>query len=41
VDIMLDRPLYLDPTKINFTEPGRATALPGPAGRPPARSFPF
>jgi hypothetical protein len=41
VDIMLDRPLYLDPTKINFTEPGRATTLPGPAGRPPARSFPF
>ncbi len=42
VDIMLDRPLYLDPTKINFTEPGRATALPGPANRPPpARSFPF
>jgi type IV secretion system protein VirB10 len=41
VDIMLDRPLYLDPTKINFTEPGRATPLPGPASRPPARSFPF
>jgi len=41
VDIMLDRPLYLDPTKINFTEPGRATTLPGPVGRPPARSFPF
>jgi type IV secretion system protein VirB10 len=41
VDIVLDRPLYLDPSKINFTEPGRATALPGPAGRPPTRSFPF
>jgi len=41
VDIMLDRPLYLDPTKINFTEPGRATTLPGPPSRQPARSFPF
>jgi type IV secretion system protein VirB10 len=41
VDIMLDRPLYLDPTKISFTEPGRATALPGPPPRQPARSFPF
>jgi hypothetical protein len=41
VDIMLDRPLYLDPTKINFTEPGRASSLPGPAPRQPARSFPF
>lgn len=39
VDVMLDRPLYLDPTKIGFG--GRATTLPGPAPRPPARSFPF
>jgi type IV secretion system protein VirB10 len=41
VDITLDRPLYLDPAKVNFPEPGRATALPGPPSRPPARSFPF
>jgi hypothetical protein len=41
VDIMLDRPLYLDPAKINFTEAGRATALPGPVSRPPVRTFPF
>src|SRR5947209_2167074 len=41
VDIMLDRPLYLDPTKINFTDPGRASPMPGPPSRPPARSFPF
>jgi hypothetical protein len=41
VDIMLDRPLYLDATKINFTDPGRASAMPGPPSRPPARSFPF
>jgi hypothetical protein len=41
VDIILDRPLYLDPTKINFTDPGRASPLPGPPSRTPARSFPF
>jgi hypothetical protein len=41
VDIMLDRPLYLDPTKINFTDPGRSSPMPGPPSRPPARSFPF
>ncbi len=41
VDIMLDRPLYLDATKINFAESGRASSLPGPAPRQPARSFPF
>lgn len=38
VDIVLDRPLYLDSSKINFTDPGRATALPGPASREPTRS---
>ena len=41
VDIMLDRPLYLDPAKVNFSEPGRASPMPGPAPRQPARSFPF
>jgi hypothetical protein len=41
VDIILDRPLYLDPAKINFTDPGRASPLPGPPSRTPARSFPF
>jgi len=42
VDIMLDRPLYLDAAKINFTDPGRATAMPGPPSRSPARSpIPF
>jgi type IV secretion system protein VirB10 len=38
VDIVLDRPLYLDSSKINFTEPGRASELPGPASREPVRS---
>ena len=38
VDIMLDRPLYLDAAKINFSDPGRASAMPGPPSRSPARS---
>ena len=38
VDIMLDRPLSLDPTKLNFTDPGRASPMPGPPSRTPARS---
>lgn len=41
VDIILDRPLYLDPAKLNFSDLGRASQLPGPPIRPPARSFPF
>jgi hypothetical protein len=42
VDIMLDRPLPLDPTKLNFTDPGRASPMPGPPNRAPARSrLPF
>jgi hypothetical protein len=38
VDIELDRPLYLDSAKVNFTEPGHASDLPGPSGREPSRS---
>lgn len=38
VDIVLDRPLYLDSSKINFSDPGHATALPGPPSREPVRS---
>lgn len=38
LDAVLDRPLYLDASKINFTEPGRASELPGPASREPVRS---
>lgn len=42
VDIVLDRPLYLDGSKINFTEPGRAPELPGPPSREPTRTrMPF
>jgi hypothetical protein len=39
VDIVLDRPLYLDGSKINFTEPGRAPELPGPPSREPTRTW--
>lgn len=38
VDIVLDRPLYLEASKINFTDPGKAPDLPGPANREPVRS---
>lgn len=37
LDIMLDRPLYLDASKINFTDPGRASSLAGPSNRQPQR----
>ena len=38
VDVVLDRAVYLDASRVNFTDPGRASALPGPPGREPARS---
>jgi hypothetical protein len=38
LDIVLDRALYLDASKITFTEPGHASTLPGPANREPTRS---
>lgn len=38
LDIMLDRPLYLDASKIHFTTPGQASALAGPPNRQPTRS---
>lgn len=43
IDATLDRPLYLDSAQINFTDPGRASALAGPANRQPVRSnrFPY
>ena len=42
VDIELDRPLYLDASKINFTDPGHASDVPGPASSQPARTrLPF
>jgi len=38
VDIITDRPIYLDASRINFTDPGRASTLPGPANRVPVRN---
>ena len=38
IDIVLDRPLYLDDSKINFTEPGHASTLAGPSNREPVRN---
>ncbi len=38
LNAILDRPLYLDSSKVNFTEPGRASELPGPPSREPVRS---
>lgn len=43
LDVELNRPLYLDSSQINFTDPGRASALSGPPNRQPQRTtrFPF
>jgi type IV secretion system protein VirB10 len=38
VDVVLDRTLYLDASRVNFTDPGRASTMPGPANREPTRS---
>jgi hypothetical protein len=38
VDVILDRSLYLDASRVNFTDPGRASSLPGPSNREPTRS---
>jgi len=37
VDVVLDRTVYLDASRVNFTDPGRASALPGPPSREPTR----
>ena len=38
VDVVLDRTVYLDASRVNFTDPGRASSLPGPPNREPTRS---
>jgi len=38
LDVILDRNVYLDASRINFSAPGRFTALPGPPNREPIRS---
>lgn len=37
LDAVLDHTIMLDATKVDFTNPGQATALPGPPNREPAR----
>ena len=37
VDIALDRPLYLDSSRVQFTDPGHASTLPGPPNHEPTR----
>jgi type IV secretion system protein VirB10 len=41
LDIMLDRPLYLDASRVQFDGPGQASTLPGPPNRKPVRSTTF
>ena len=42
LDVALDRELRLDPSKINFTDPGKASTLPGPPNRETqTNTFPF
>src|SRR5665213_1410105 len=38
VDVILDRTVYLDASRVNFTEPGHSSTLPGPPSREPTRS---
>jgi type IV secretion system protein VirB10 len=38
LDAVLDRPLPLDASKINFTDPGRASSMSGPPNRQPVRN---
>lgn len=38
VDVVLDRTVYLDASRVNFTDPGRPSDLPGPPSREPTRS---
>lgn len=41
LDIMLDRPLYLDADRVQFDGPGQASTLPGAPNRKPVRSTTF
>lgn len=41
LDIMLDRPLYLDADRVQFDGPGQASTLAGPPNRKPVRSTSF
>jgi hypothetical protein len=42
LDVALDRTLYLDADKVQFTDPGRASTLAGPPNREPSHNrIPF
>jgi hypothetical protein len=42
VEAVIDRSIYLQADKVQFTEPGQASTLPGPGNREPARAkIPF
>ena len=38
LDVVLDRPVYLDSARVHFTDPGHASTLPGPPNREPVRN---
>jgi hypothetical protein len=38
VDVILDRTVYLDASRVNFTDPGHPSSLPGPPSREPTRT---
>lgn len=39
LDAVLDRPIYLDADKVQFTTPGQSSALPGPPDREPRQRY--
>jgi hypothetical protein len=42
VEAVIDRSIYLEADRVQFTEPGQASTLPGPANREPSRAkIPF
>jgi len=38
LEAVIDRPIYLDADKVQFTSPGQASTLAGPPNREPQRS---
>jgi hypothetical protein len=38
LDVVIDRPVYLDASFITFTDPGHSSTLPGPPNREPTRT---
>ena len=40
LDVVLDRPVYLDSSRVQFTDPGHASTLAGPPNHQPVRNIP-